>query len=360
MVLCWLSKQAFDLSDRLLFFFVQIDIVVGMEYRPGTVDQLSGSVFGSSLLDDDALSLSLGFAGNVQQNGATIRIRNDRSIPFSVRPQGFSLTASAFLQFCTQGVMAYSNGPYVPAVTTMRLATTNGSIYSLVSTSGNSSQISSDGRCFTAHAIISNITAGLDVAYIDIEFLPSLANRSLAACSDVLLVRLANGSCVTPQQDPGLLAYMPIFINQSIYFASSQVPQGSALQFVGVQDIEPPVFTFCPGNQTIVAPASSLSVWVNWTLPTATDDVQLESMLSLTSLTGTNVSGNTVSRLLSVARSVYTVEYIATDTSKNKRSCRQVMDCLCFLKEFSVVCLHVHLSCLGVHFSQVRDPDPDQ
>jgi hypothetical protein len=127
-----------------------------MEYRPGTVGQLDGFVAGSSLLDDDALTSSLGFAGNVRQNGVTIRIRNARSIAFSVRPQGFALTAGAFLQFCAQGTRADSSGPSVPATTTMRLATTSGEFYPLASTSGNSSQISMDGRCFTAHAIISN------------------------------------------------------------------------------------------------------------------------------------------------------------------------------------------------------------
>jgi hypothetical protein len=303
----------------------QIDIVVGMEYRPGTVSQLSGSVIGSSLLDDDALTSSLGFSGNVRQNGAAIRIRNTRSIAFSVRPQGFSLTASAFLQFCAQGVMAYSSGPYVPATTTMRLATTSGGFFPLESTSGNSSQISTDGRCFTAHAIINNITENLNIAFIDIEFMSPLASQWLDACSNASLVRLVNGSCVLPQQDPGLLSYMPIFTNQSLDFVSSQAPQGTTLQFVGVQDVQPPVFTFCPGNQTIAVPASSLMVQVNWTLPMATDDVQLATLLP--SLVGTTVSGNTVSRLFSVARSVYTVEYIATDTSNNKRSCRQVMEC---------------------------------
>jgi hypothetical protein len=303
--------------------FEQIDVILGMEYRPETVGQLAGSVVGSSLLDDDAVTSSLGFAGNVLQNGATIRIRNARSIAFSVRPQGFTLTAGAFLQFCAQGAVADRSGPYVPATTIMRLAAASGEFYPLASASGNSSQISMDGRCFTAHAFISNITAGLDVAYIDIELQSPLANRSLAACSNASLARLADGTCVSPQQDPKMLSYRPVFTNQSIDFVSSQAPQGSALQFVGVQDVTPPVFTFCPGNQTIVAPSSSLSVWVNWTLPTATDDVQLATLLP--SLAGTNVSGNTVGRLFSVARSVYNVEYIATDTSNNKRPCRQVV-----------------------------------
>jgi hypothetical protein len=304
-------------------FVSQIYIILGMEYRPGTVGQLAGSVVGSSLLDDDALTTSLGFAGNVRQNGVTIRIRNSRSIAFSVRPQGYDLTAGAFLQFCAQGARAESSGPYVPATTTMRLAATIGEFYPLASTSGNSSQISMDGRCFTIHAFISNITTSLDVAYIDIEFQSPLANRSLAACRNASQARLVDGTCVLPQQDPSMLSYRPVFTNQSIDFVSSQVPQDSALQFVGVQDITPPVFTFCPGNQTILAPASSLSVLVNWTLPTATDDVQLATLLP--SLAGTNVTGTTVTHLFSIARPVYSVEYIATDTSNNKRPCRQVV-----------------------------------
>jgi hypothetical protein len=308
------------LPDRLCLLLCQIDVVVGVEYRSGTVTQLTGSVAGSSVLDDDALSSTLGFAGNLQQNGAMIRIRNARSIAFSVRPLGVSLTASAFLQFCAQGTAVYSNGPYVPATTTMRLATNSGGFFPLVSTSGNSSQISSDGRCFTAHAIINNLTESLDVAYIDVEFLSPLASQSLDACNNASLVRLVDGSCVSPQQDPGVLSYLPIFTNQSIDFVSAEVPQGSALQFVAVEDVTPPVFTFCPGNQTVIAPASSLAMRVNWTLPTATDDVRLASILPSLA---TNVSGNTVSRVFSVARPVYTVEYIATDAAGNRQPCRQ-------------------------------------
>jgi hypothetical protein len=333
-----------------------------MQYRPYTVDLLATSAgVGSSLLDDAALTSSLGFAGNVMQNGATIRVTS-AAFAFLVRPLGFVLTASAFLQFCEQGVMIYGGGLFVPATTTMRLAKPNsGGYHPLVSTSGSGSQISSDGRCFTAHAVISNITAAMDVAAVEIEFSSPLANRSLVACSDVSQAQLADGSCVSPQQDPGMLSYMPIFTNHSVEFLSPVALLGT--RFVTAQDVTPPLFTYCPGDQAIVAPESALTVLVNWTLPTATDDAGLAGPPLLQGTTvSTTVSGNTVSRLFSVAQSTYVVEYVATDTSSNKKTCRCSCVCVCVC---ACVCVRVLMTLL-IFFThlflnpkQVRDPDPD-
>jgi hypothetical protein len=319
---CW-----FDWHEKahapFLFSPTQIDVIVGGEHRSETVVQLDGPVVGSSLLDDAALASSVGFTGNVRQNGATVRIRSTRSTTFSVRPQGHALTISAFLQFCARGATASNSGPPVPATTTMRLATIDGGFYSLASTPGASSQISSNARCFTAHAVISSITANLDVVFIDVEFSSPLANTSLVACNDASLVRLANDSCVSPQRDPNTLTYLPVSANQTVFVFSTEA-QDHSLQFATLEDIVPPVFTLCPRNRTVVAPPSSLMVQVNWTLPEATDGVELATMIL--NLASTTISGNTVSRLFSVARSIYNAEYTAIDTSNNRQSCRSVLE----------------------------------
>jgi hypothetical protein len=248
---------------------------IGMVYHPESVGWLaSGDAAGNTLLDSVALSSAPGFAGNLWQNGATIRIRNARSTAFFLRPRGLAVKMSAPLQFCARGIATYKGGSYLPATATLRLATLNCGFYALTSVSCGKSQMTSDGRCFTAHAWLSNITADLNITYMDVKFSSPLANASLAPCSNASLAMVADGRCVAWQRDPARLCYPAIVVNQTCFVYTNR-KTSSAQQLVSVSDVTRPEFTYCPGSQIVQAPASSLLVAVNWTLPTATDDVAI-------------------------------------------------------------------------------------
>ena len=240
--------------------------------------------------------------GDITSYPITIRISNVDGTPFTAQFRSHYGQASVFMRFCSLTAQSYeSAGPYTSLPgTVMRLGISSGGALSHQSVPGAKSEVALNGKCFTAHAIITNLTGSFSFDHVDVIV------GSLSTCIQ----------CISPT------SYFPVHPFSS--YVAFQIQEPYSLPFsalpdiIVLQDLEPPTLVGCPTDITFNLSTIGSSFSFRWILPTAVDNIGVASTQPSQILTN---PGSYYYLYFYANRHVYPILWWALDAAGLKGTC---------------------------------------